>query len=44
MQKNDLKVVGKQILYWNGVKWLVKETCPTNEIALIRMQEILSNA
>jgi len=29
MTKGDLKIEGKQILWWNGEKWLVKETFST---------------
>lgn len=29
MNKGELKVEGKQVLYWNGEKWLVKETFAT---------------
>jgi hypothetical protein len=31
---NMYKVEGKQVLWWNGVKWLVKETCKNNREAL----------
>jgi hypothetical protein len=39
-EKNDLKVEGKQVLWWNGIKWLVKETCKTNREALSKLKEL----
>jgi hypothetical protein len=26
-KKNDLKLKDNKILWWNGAKWLTKETC-----------------
>ena len=40
--KNELKVVSNQVLWWNGIKWLVKETCSTEKKAITKMEEILS--
>ena len=31
MPELEYKVEGTQVLYWNGVKWLVKETCKSEE-------------
>lgn len=38
--KNDLKVEGKQVLWFNGLRWLVKETCETHEEALTKLTEL----
>jgi len=27
MKKFDLKQEGNKVMWWNGIKWLVKETC-----------------
>ena len=27
MKKGDLKLIDNKIMWWNGKKWLVKETC-----------------
>ena len=39
-KKNDLKVEGKQVLWWNGLKWLVKETYKSNSRAKQGMKEL----
>ena len=33
MREKEYKIEGKQVLYFNGVKWLVKETCKTKKEA-----------
>lgn len=42
--KNELKVQGKQVLYWNGLKWLVKEFCDTPKKAKDKEKELNSYA
>lgn len=29
MREKEFKVTGCTVLYWNGEKWLIKETCNT---------------
>lgn len=36
----EYKLDGKQILYFNGLKWLVKETCPTIKKAKELLKEL----
>lgn len=38
--KNELRVEDNKILYFNGVKWLIKETCSNNAEALLRLSEL----
>lgn len=38
--KNDLKIEGKQVLWFNGEKWLVKETLSTNKKAVEKLKEL----
>lgn len=40
--KNELKLEGKKVLWWNGEKWLVKETCKTIKEAKLKLEELLS--
>lgn len=40
--KNELKVEGKQVLWFNGEKWLVKETCKSNREAIKKLAELQS--
>lgn len=42
--KDELKVVGKQVWYHNGLKWLVKESCTTNAKAKLKEKELKENA
>ena len=41
-EKRDtfLKVKDNQVLWFNGVKWLVKETLKTKEKALSKLKEL----
>lgn len=39
MKKGQLKVVENQVLWWNGEKWLVKETCEDNAAALTLLEQ-----
>lgn len=38
--KNELKVEGNQVLYFNGEKWLVKETLTNNKKAVEKLEEL----
>ena len=38
--KNELKVEGNQVLWFNGIKWLVKETLKTNKKAVELLKEL----
>ena len=33
MREKEYKIEDKQVLYFNGVKWLVKQTCRTKKEA-----------
>lgn len=37
MKKGDLKSEGNKVMWWNGEKWLIKETCASEDAA----QELL---
>ena len=38
--KNDLKIEGNQVFWFNGVKWLVKETLKNNKEAVKKLEEL----
>jgi hypothetical protein len=38
--KNELKINGNQVLWWNGEKWLVKETLKTVSQAKNKLNEL----
>ena len=36
----EYKVINNQVFYWNGIKWLVKETCKDNKEAKKLVDEL----
>jgi len=42
MNKGDLKVEENIVYWWNGKKWLIRETCETNEQALELFEDLRS--
>jgi len=43
--KNDIrnkehKVEGRKVIYFNGLRWLIRETCKSNEEAEKRLKEL----
>lgn len=40
MQKGTLKVNSNQVMWWNGQKWLLKETCADEAAALALKEEL----
>ena len=39
-KKFDLKLEGKQVLWFNGEKWLIKETCKNKVKAKDKFKEL----